>query len=39
LLLEIQQDKQAILDAVALNTELAAQVDAINGEPVAAPVV
>jgi hypothetical protein len=36
LLAEIQADKEAIMAAVALNTELAAQVDAVNGEP---PVV
>ena len=33
LLDEIAADKQAILDSVAFNTDLAAQVDAINGDP------
>jgi hypothetical protein len=34
LLAEIQADKEAIMAAVALNTSLAAEVDAINGDPV-----
>jgi len=35
LLAEIAADKEAILASVVQNTELAAQVDAINGDPIA----
>ena len=37
LLAEIQADKEAIIAAVDANTALAAEVDAVNGDPVPAP--